>query len=136
MHVVYKSADEPSLTETARNTMLDPALLRENVDGEAVRWASARLSGRPERHKILIVISDGAPVDDATLMHNGPSYLYRHLAKVIADIAEAGGLVLAGVGLEHRVEAFYPDSVSIETQADLPTAAVAVLERAFANVGD
>src|SRR4051812_30734720 len=79
MHVVYKSTEEPPLGEEARRVMVHPDLLRENIDGEAILWAWDRLAARPEPRKILIVISDGAPVDDSTLMENGLSYLYRHL---------------------------------------------------------
>ena len=71
MHVIYKSADEQSLRVEARKAMVHPDLLRENVDGEAVLWARDRLAARPERHKLLMMISDGAPVDDSTLATNG-----------------------------------------------------------------
>ena len=77
MHIVYKEVDEIELRTPARRAMLHPDLLRENVDGEALLWAAQRLSAYAERHKLLIVISDGAPVDDATLLRNGLSYLQR-----------------------------------------------------------
>lgn len=119
MHVVYKSADDPKLGEAARNVMLDPALLRENVDGEALLWAHSRLSARPERKRLLIVVSDGAPVDDSTLLDNGPSYLYRHLMEVLAELAADGTLTIGGIGIGHDVGAFYSMSASVHGPDEL-----------------
>jgi len=132
MHVVYKTADEQALAEEARNIMLDPALLRENVDGEAILWARARLAARPEPLKLLIVISDGAPVDDATLMHNGPSYLWRHLMNVLGELASDPSLTLGGLGIGHSVEKWYANAAMIEGPEDLPAAAGELLEKMIA----
>jgi cobaltochelatase CobT len=131
-HVIFKSAEEQALTDAARRAMAHADLLRENLDGEAILWAEERLAALPERHKILIVVSDGAPVDDSTLMHNGPSYLYRHVKTVLAAIEEARELTMGGLGINHRVEAFYPISEMVETPEELPGAGTRVLERLIA----
>jgi cobaltochelatase CobT len=128
MHVIYKSADESTLGAEARRVMVHPDLLRENVDGEALLWARDRLIARPERHKLLIVVSDGAPVDDSTLQANGPSILHRHIMKVVHDV-EAEGLIVGGVGINHRVEAYYFRSVAVTELGQLPDAMVRVLEQ-------
>jgi cobaltochelatase CobT len=128
MHVVYKSVEEPALSEAAREAVVHPDLLRENVDGEAVLWARDRLAAMPARHRLLLVLSDGAPVDDATLEYNGPSILGRHIVKVLAEV-EAEGLIIGGVGLNHRVDRYYPRSEAVTALDRLPEAMVRVLER-------
>jgi cobaltochelatase CobT len=133
MHVVYKTPDEAALSEAARNLMLDPALLRENIDGEAVLWAWSRLQVRPEPHKLLIVVSDGAPVDDATLTYNAPSILWRHLTGVLAALAAEPSLTLGGIGLDHWVERLYPLSERIGDPDDLPGAAGRLLAAMIAK---
>lgn len=132
MHVIYKAADDPVLDEDARNVMLDPALLRENVDGEALLWAQSRLASRPERLRLLVVVSDGAPVDDSTLLHNGPSYLYRHVKAVLTALAGEENLVLGGLGIEHDVAAFYPISQSVRGPGDLAGAMTQLLPEMIA----
>ena len=134
MHVVYKSADDEALDEEARNVMLNPALLRENIDGEAILRARDRLAARPEPHKLLILVSDGAPVDDVTLMHNGPSFLYRHAKAVVGEIEARGSPVLGAIGIGHRVDAWYPIAELIESPADLAPASISLLERLFTAV--
>lgn len=134
LHVIHKAADEDSLSEEARNAMLDPALLRENVDGEAILWARSRLAARPERHKLLIVVSDGAPVDDSTLACNGPSYLFRHLQTVLGRFADEESIILGGLGFGHSVEAFYLHSRRIDGPDELPDAIGGVLESMLAVV--
>lgn len=128
LHVVYKSADEAALSDAAREAIVHPDMLRENVDGEAVLWARDRLRAIPGRHRLLLVLSDGAPVDDATLIHNGPSILHRHIQKVLAE-AEAEGLIIGGVGINHRVETYYPRSEAVTALDRLPEAMARVLER-------
>jgi cobaltochelatase CobT len=127
-HIVYKSAEETVLSQDARDAMVCPDLLRENVDGEAVLWAQSRLDELPVQHRLLLVISDGAPVDDATLSFNGPSILSRHIRKVVPEL-EAAGLIIGGLGINYRVEAFYPRSEAATELDDLPEAAIRVLER-------
>jgi cobaltochelatase CobT len=132
MHIVYKSAEDPSLDEEARRVMVHPDLLRENIDGEAIEWARARLAALPGQRKILIVISDGAPVDDSTLLQNELRYLYRHLTKVLAEIEEAGDLTIGGLGINHRVDAFYPLSETVDALEDLPEAGYRLLGKLIA----
>lgn len=132
MHIIYKSADDPQLDEEARRVMVHPDLLRENIDGEAILWAWERLAARPEPRKILMVLSDGAPVDDSTLMQNGRSYLWRHLKAVLRQLAAEPNLVLGGVGIEHRVESLYPSSETVETLEDLPRACIRLSEKLLA----
>lgn len=134
LHVIYKSAEEPGLTEAARDAITYPGLLRENVDGEAVLWAQRRLAALPARHRLMLVLSDGAPVDDATLTHNGPSILHRHIQKVVRDV-EAEGLIVGGVGINYGVHLYYPRSEAITALDDLPGATVRVLERLLREAG-
>lgn len=127
-HIVYKSSGDATLSREARDALVCPDLLRENVDGEAVLWAQSRLDGLPVQRRLLLVISDGAPVDDATLVFNGPSVLSRHIRKVVPEV-EAAGLIIGGLGINYRVEAFYPRSEAATELDDLPEAAIRVLER-------
>jgi cobaltochelatase CobT len=91
-HIIYKSADMP-WRRAKRNLglMMREGLLKENIDGEALTWAYSRLLGRPERRRILMMISDGAPVDDSTLSVNSGSYLEKHLRQVIHEIEKVAG---------------------------------------------
>ncbi|NPU66571.1 hypothetical protein HL667_16320 [Bradyrhizobium sp. 83012] len=110
------SAPDVVETLTARHAaaMLTPGLLKENIDGEAIAWASARLRQRAERRKFLIVPSDGAPVDDSTLSENGESYLHHHLAERIRQIEAAGDIRIAAIGIgQHPVDSYYGDGVMI-----------------------
>jgi len=113
-HIVYKSADEP-LRRARRNLglMMREGLLKENIDGEALMWAHNRIIGRPEHRKILMVISDGAPVDDSTLSVNAGNYLERHLRHVIDDIEEKSPVQLAAIGIGHDVTRYYRRAVTI-----------------------
>jgi cobaltochelatase CobT len=113
-HVIYKSADEPWRRASHRlGAMLQDGLLKENVDGEALLWALARLRSRPERRRILIVISDGAPLDEATLAANDAGYLDRHLRSVIAAIERDRTVELAAIGIGHDVTAYYRRAVTL-----------------------
>ncbi|HEY4274353.1 MAG TPA: cobaltochelatase subunit CobT [Rhizomicrobium sp.] len=113
-HIVYKSADEP-WRRAKRNLglMMREGLLKENIDGEALMWAYNRLMARPEQRKILMVISDGAPVDDSTLSVNAGNYLERHLRRVIEDIENRSGIELAAIGIGHDVTRYYKRAVTI-----------------------
>ncbi len=127
-HVIYKSADEPWRRAGARmGAMLADDLLKENVDGEALSWAHERLLRRPERRKMLVVISDGAPLDDATLEANDPGYLDRHLRLVIDSIERRSGVELAAIGIGHDVTGYYRRAVMLDSADDLGEAMVTQL---------
>jgi cobaltochelatase CobT len=109
--------------------MLSPALLKENIDGEALEWAALRLLQRPERRKILIVLSDGAPVDQATLERNADrAILDRHLRQVIQRLTANSGIELCAIGIRHDVSFYYPVSRKIEQIPELADAVVALLD--------
>ena len=93
--------------------MLREGLLKENIDGEALVWAHQRLLGRPEARKILMVISDGAPVDDSTLSVNSGHYLERHLREVIGEIEGKSPVELIAIGIGHDVTRYYHRAVTI-----------------------
>ncbi len=113
-HIIYKSADEP-WRRARRNLglMMREGLLKENIDGEALMWAHNRIVGRPEQRKILMVISDGAPVDDSTLSVNAGNYLERHLRHVIDDIEAKSPVQLSAIGIGHDVTRYYRKAVTI-----------------------
>jgi len=113
-HIVYKAADAP--WRRARKNlglMMREGLLKENIDGEALMWAHQRLIGRTEQRKILMVISDGAPVDDSTLSVNSGHYLERHLRRVIAEIEGKSPVELIAIGIGHDVTRYYRRAVTI-----------------------
>jgi len=113
-HIVYKEADEP-WRRARRNLglMMREGLLKENIDGEALIWAHERLIRRPEERKILMVISDGAPVDDSTLSVNSGTYLERHLRQVIGWIEARSSVELIAIGIGHDVTRYYQKAVTI-----------------------
>ena len=113
-HIVYKQADEP-WRRARRNLglMMREGLLKENIDGEALLWAHNRLIGRVEERKILMVISDGAPVDDSTLSVNSGTYLERHLRQVIGWIEGRSPIELIAIGIGHDVTRYYDRAVTI-----------------------
>ena len=113
-HIIYKKADEP-WRRARRNLglMMREGLLKENIDGEALMWAHQRLLGRPEDRRILMVISDGAPVDDSTLSVNSAGYLEQHLRRVIEWIEKSSPVQLAAIGIGHDVTRYYKKSVTI-----------------------
>ena len=113
-HIIYKGADAP--WRRARKNlglMLREGLLKENIDGEALLWAHDRLLGRPEQRRILMVISDGAPVDDSTLSVNPGNYLERHLRDVIEYIETRSPVELLAIGIGHDVTRYYRRAVTI-----------------------
>ena len=113
-HIVYKSADAP--WRRARKNlglMLREGLLKENIDGEALQWAMNRLSVRPENRRILMVISDGAPVDDSTQSVNSGNYLEKHLRDVIDQIENKSEVELVAIGIGHDVTRYYQRAVTI-----------------------
>ncbi len=113
-HIVYKSADAPwRRSRRSLGLMLREGLLKENIDGEALLWAHSRLLGRPEQRRILMVISDGAPVDDSTLSVNPGNYLDRHLREVIQWIETRSPVELTAIGIGHDVTRYYRRAVTI-----------------------
>lgn len=119
-HIIYKSASEP-WRRARRNIalMLTDDLLKENVDGEALLWAHARLLARPEQRRVLIVLSDGEPADNATLDLNPNDYLDRHLVAVVDHIALRSPVELFAIGVGHDVGRYYPHAVSLDSLGDL-----------------
>ena len=113
-HIIYKSADQ-RLNRARRNLglMLKDGILKENIDGESILWAYTRLRARREQRKILMVISDGAPVDDSTLSANSGAYLDRHLREVITAIEKAGDVELLAIGIGHDVTRYYSRAVTL-----------------------
>lgn len=119
-HIIYKSADAP--WRRARKNiglMLREGLLKENIDGEALLWAYRRLLARPEHRRILMVISDGAPVDDSTLSANPGNYLEQHLREVIRDIEGRDLVELIAIGIGHDVTRYYRRAVTIVDAEEL-----------------
>ena len=117
-HILYKRADEPyRRARTSLGLMMREGLLKENIDGEALAWAHDRLIARPEERKVLMVISDGAPVDDSTLSVNHGGYLEQHLRQVIDWIERRSSVELAAIGIGHDVTRYYGRAVTI-TDAD------------------
>ena len=113
-HIIYKKADEPwRRARKSLGLMMREGLLKENIDGEALAWAHNRLIGRPEERKILMVISDGAPVDDSTLSVNNGSYLERHLRQMINWIEAKSPVELCAIGIGHDVTRYYSKAVTI-----------------------
>lgn len=120
-HIIYKSADMP--LRRARNNislMLKEGILKENIDGEALLWSCDRLKCRPEKRKILMVISDGAPVDDSTLSANRSGYLEHDLHQVIKAISKRGDVELTAIGIGHDVGRYYDRAITIRDVTDLP----------------
>ena len=113
-HIVYKKADEP-WRRARRNLglMMREGLLKENIDGEALLWAHNRLLARPEDRRILMVISDGAPVDDSTLSVNNAGYLEAHLRNMIQWIEKMSPVQLIAIGIGHDVTRYYKRAVTI-----------------------
>ncbi|HEX8445051.1 MAG TPA: cobaltochelatase subunit CobT [Sphingomonas sp.] len=113
-HIVYKRADEPwRRARKSLGLMMREGLLKENIDGEALMWAHARLIARPEDRRVLMVISDGAPVDDSTLSVNSGSYLEKHLRQVIGWIENKSPIELVAIGIGHDVTRYYQKAVTI-----------------------
>jgi cobaltochelatase CobT len=133
-HIIYKSADAP-LRRARKNLglMLKEGILKENIDGEALVWAHNRLSKRPERRKILMVISDGAPVDDSTLSVNPANMLEADLRTVIAWIENLRQVELTAIGIGHDVTRYYARAMTIADADELASALIARLESLFTD---
>jgi cobaltochelatase CobT len=131
-HIIYKRADEPYRHARRHlGLMMREGLLKENIDGEALLWAHNRLIARPEERRILMVISDGAPVDDSTASANGGSYLERHLRQVIDWIEKKSPVELIAIGIGHDVTRYYERAVTIMDADQLAGAMVEQLARLF-----
>jgi cobaltochelatase CobT len=131
-HLIYKSADAP--WRRARKNlglMMREGLLKENIDGEALDWAHQRLLGRPELRKILMMISDGAPVDDSTLSVNSGNYLERHLRHIIEEIETRSPVELIAIGIGHDVTRYYRRAVTIVDAEELGGAMTEKLAELF-----
>ena len=133
-HIVYKSADAP-WRRARRNLglMMREGLLKENIDGEALIWAHQRLLRRPEQRQILMMISDGAPVDDSTLSVNSGNYLERHLRAVIEEIETRSPVELLAIGIGHDVTRYYRRAVTIVDAEELAGAMTEQLAELFAD---
>ena len=135
-HILYKTADSP--WRRARKNlglMMREGLLKENIDGEALLWAHQRLVGRNEDRRILMVISDGAPVDDSTLSVNSGNYLERHLRQVIGWIEEKSPVELIAVGIGHDVTRYYSRAVTIMDAEQLGGTLIEQLAQLFEEDG-
>ncbi|MCL6699041.1 cobaltochelatase subunit CobT [Sphingomonas sp. NSE70-1] len=131
-HIVYKRADEPYRhARRSLGLMMREGLLKENIDGEALLWAHSRLLARPEERRILLVISDGAPVDDSTASANGGTYLERHLRQVIGWIEGRSNIELAAIGIGHDVTRYYSRAVTIMDAEQLGGALIEQLAALF-----
>jgi cobaltochelatase CobT len=131
-HIVIKPADTAwRAARLGMGVLLLPGLLRENVDGEALAWAHRRLLARRERRRVLVVISDGAPAESATLRANAPDLLERHLAQTIAAIEAEGAVELRAIGIRHDVSRHYRRAVMIPDARMVGPALIAQLAAVF-----
>lgn len=119
-HIIYKAADNSwRRTKKYLGVMLKEGLLKENIDGEALSWSHERLIKRPEERKILIVISDGAPVDDSTLSSNREDFLDNHLKEIISEVENNSPVELQAIGIGHDVSKYYKNAITINRAEDL-----------------
>lgn len=119
-HIIYKTADSPwRRAKMSLALMMREGLLKENIDGEALAWAHSRLISRPEQRRILMMISDGAPVDDSTLSVNSSGYLEDHLRQVIEEIETRSPVELMAIGIGHDVTRYYRRAVTITDPSEL-----------------
>jgi len=135
LHIVYRSVDDPGAGTGGWSfrPMLRPDILKENVDGEALEWAASWLLARDRPRRILLVISDGAPVDDSTLSANWPTILVDHLLQVIGRLEGERQIRLAAVGIGHDVDRYYSISARVETPDALGEAVIGLLERVLVD---
>jgi cobaltochelatase CobT len=131
-HIIYKRADQPYRhARKGLGLMMREGLLKENIDGEALLWAHRRLLARPEERRVLMVISDGAPVDDSTASANGGAYLERHLRDVIGFIENRSSVELSAIGIGHDVTRYYRRAVTIMDAEQLGGALIEQLASLF-----
>ena len=138
LHIVYRAGDEEGceISGAAIRSMLRPDLPKENIDGEAVVWAASRLLARPEAAKTLLVLSDGSPVDDSTQQANGPMYLDDHLQSVLESIRREGQIQIGAVGIGYDVAGWYPESISVQSVADLGPSLGTFIDRLLSVASD
>jgi len=131
-HIIYKSADNSwRRSRKYFGAMLREGLLKENVDGEALSWSHDRLLKRPEERKILIVISDGAPVDDSTLSANREDFLDNHLREIITKIENDSPIELQAIGIGHDVTKYYKNALTINRAEELGEVLLEELTKLF-----
>ena len=133
-HIIYKSADT-HWRQSKKNLglMLKEGLLKENIDGEAISWAFSRLNKRKEERKILMVISDGAPVDDSTLSVNSGDYLEKHLKKIVKFIENKSDIEILAIGIGHDVSRYYSKAIKITDVQELGDVMIGQLSGLFEN---
>lgn len=131
LHIVYVGADNDRASIGSYNFrwMLRPDLPKENIDGEALLWAAQRLRALPQPRKHLVILSDGAPVDDSTLDANGLTYLSDHLRMVVDGIVKAGDIDLSAISIGHETDDIYPAIKHVEAPDEMGVAAIAHLEQ-------
>ena len=133
-HIIYKSADVPwRLSKKNLGLMLKEGLLKENIDGEALLWAFKRIVTRKEERKILMVISDGAPVDDSTLSVNSGDYLEKHLKQTVKWIEENSNIEVLAVGIGHEVTRYYKRAIKIADVQELGDVMINQLTKLFSK---
>lgn len=133
LHIIYRPLDDmrvSSLGHKLRN-MFRPDLLKENVDGEALLWASSRLLNASGAHRILLVLSDGVPVDDSTLQENNPGYLSSHLRQVVADLEAADRLSLMAIHIGHMAEQYYSNYWHVDVLTELGAVMIDIISEAI-----
>ena len=131
-HIIYKGADTPwRQSKNNLGLMLKEGLLKENIDGEAITWAFARLKKRKEERKILMVISDGAPVDDSTLSVNSGDFLEKHLKKMVKFIEEKTEIEILAIGIGHDVSRYYNRAIKITDVNELGDVMISQLSTLF-----
>ena len=133
-HIIYKNADTP-WRQSKKNLglMLKEGLLKENIDGEAITWAYNRLKKRKEERKILMIISDGAPVDDSTLSVNSGDFLEKHLKKIIKFIENKSDIEILAIGIGHDVSRYYNKAIKITDAQELGDVMIGQLSGLFKN---
>jgi cobaltochelatase CobT len=136
LHIIYQNADDvrASTGRLCLKHMLRPDLPKENIDGEAVEWAANRLRVRKESHKLLIVISDGAPVDDSTLSQNGSTFLADHLKAVVNELNDKSDIELASIGVGYATHDFYQNADYVEAPSDLGIITIKFLAKMIAKI--
>ena len=133
-HIIYKSADTHwRLSKKNIGLMLKEGLLKENIDGEAITWAYNRLKTRKEERKILMVISDGAPVDDSTLSANSGDFLEKHLKKMVKFIEDKSDIEILAIGIGHDVSRYYNKAIKIADVQELGDVMISQLSGLFEN---